>query len=86
MSTPLTSLPITIAIDYTLRTFTVSALSGDISVVRSSLAQALDQVILQLYKRHNELQDQTDDMLSTAGQNLKATVLEFGISNVPFAP
>jgi hypothetical protein len=78
MSVPLTSLPIAVSIDYSLSTFTVSVLGGDITVTRSSLAQALDQLILALYKSHNDLKGKPDDQLTVGGQNWRDTKLEFG--------
>jgi hypothetical protein len=76
MSTPLTSLPISVSIDYNLRLFTVQIL--DIIVIRPSLRHALDELILKLYEHHKDIQALPDDQLSSAGQDFQATILEFG--------
>jgi hypothetical protein len=76
MSTPLNSLTVSIAIDNSLRLFTVTL--EDEVVVAPSLQQALTEALQKLVDQHDKLQHMDDSVLTSDGQSLRDQPLDFG--------
>lgn len=78
MATPLNSLIIDITIDNNLRLFTTSIESLGMSVTSPSLLQALDDLMDKLETEHDNIQIIDESLLTSDGQNFKATPIDFG--------
>lgn len=76
MSTPLTTLSVSISIDNNLRLFTV--VLEDVAVVATSLQQAMTEALQKFVDLHDKLQTMDDDVLTSDGQNLRDQPINFG--------
>lgn len=76
MSSPLSSLSVSIAINNNLRQFTVTL--EDEAVTASSLIQAMTEVLQKFVDQHDKLQNVGDDLLTSDGQDLRDQSLNFG--------
>lgn len=76
MSTPLTSLTVTVAINNNLQQFTITI--EDIIVVDTSFERGMDTAVQKLVDQHDRMQGMDNSQLSTEGQDFRDQKLNFG--------
>jgi hypothetical protein len=76
MSTPLTTLTVSISIDNNLRLFTV--ILDDIVVIDTCLQRAMDTAMLKFVNQHDNMQRMADTELTAHGQDLRDQKFNFG--------